>query len=1091
MLVLGVSLANAATAHAAYGDPKFHPDSYIQGIADQWASAYAEPGRIGRAINAISLGGATPIHWLIVAGREDGELPAGPLGPSGADSYPVNSPTDAAQYNDDGPYCRVRVAQSTWQGPAEVMSLEIAHEVFHCYEFALARGSAHEANWIKEGLANWAALSVDPQPASSGAYTGLDDYFAHPDRSLFSRSYDAAVFWDHVADIVGLWPNVQTILSASGNAAEYAAAVSGSESFFLESWGSSVFNHSSPTVTDWAMQSPAIPQRADLQAKPTAIHNSTMVGADAYSTAQYEIDPGPGPLVEVTIPSGALLSAVHDYRNLDGAWYCLQTKPCVCPAGDTGSPPPSTMLVPGPDSYLGIGAGPDRNVGTVTYHSLSEYCTPMTKNGGNNGGMQASSGGDPHFVDFEGDLFDFQAAGQYTLLESTTDDLQIQVRQHEIGHTGVAVNTEIAMRDAEATVEVDATGIGRIAAYVNRHRVGDGNHSLKGGGSLAVSGNDATARWPDGTIVKLQNSVNGPSFSHLVAALWADITVAPDRLGHLTGLLGDAGVPAQSEFASRAGTVYPASAIVGTNTQLLYGAFGQSWRITSKRASLFRSTRPGDLHALSLKGSDGAFAALAALIKKDLGKFDKAQKVCAKHDFANGDAQEACELDVAETGNAGFVQADAMLDQAETRDVAAIVAPPPPPPPAPPAPPTAPTAPALPAPIALGAGSSQAKVAYDAVSGDTYVTWTADNGLGVYVCTLLSGATACHGGPQLLSDAIGGTATSYADPQVVVLGGAPVVLAYSQGATAAVEPAGYSNPEGVIAWSAPAAGGTFAVDNGGKLVSETVGYMPGAGAVALGSSGYIAEAGNSAPFGNGVTDFKLATPAPVTIPTIDSTSDFGDVLDTTGSQFAIIPDAGSYLAVAVGDDSGDPTGCPSGTSYASGYGAAVRTTATLATTSWGSSYFKPLDCTAEAPVLAGGASGIGILEDEGTGLVSTGSDGVYYRAFNSGTLTFGSPVLVSDETLNTLDGADALSLSQDSNGGIYASWTDSRGVVVSYSSNAGTSWTTPFATGLGVSSAASDPVVAGIGAATAAVAYVAGNEEQLQIIPAADINFVP
>jgi hypothetical protein len=50
---------------------------------------------------------------------------------------------------------------------------------------------------------------------------------------------------------------------------------------------------------------------------------------------------------------------------------------------------------------------------------------------------------------------------------------------------------------------------------------------------------------------------------------------------------------------------------------------------------------------------------------------------------------------------------------------------------------------------------------------------------------------------------------------------------------------------------------------------------------------------------------------------------------------------------------------------------------------------------------------------------------------------------------------------------------------VSYSSNAGTSWTTPFATGLGVSSAASAPVVAGIGAATAAVAYVAGNEEQL------------
>jgi hypothetical protein len=142
-------------------------------------------------------------------------------------------------------------------------------------------------------------------------------------------------------------------------------------------------------------------------------------------------------------------------------------------------------------------------------------------------------------------------------------------------------------------------------------------------------------------------------------------------------------------------------------------------------------------------------------------------------------------------------------------------------------------------------------------------------------------------------------------------------------------------------------------------------------------------------------------------------------------------------------------------------------------------------------VLAGGASGIGVLEDEGPGLVSTGSDGVYYRPFNSGTLAFGSSVLVSDETLSTLDGADALSASQDSTGGIYAGWSDGRGVVVSYSSNGGASWTTPFATGLGVSSAASDPVVVGIGAATADVAYDNGDEEQLQVIPAADVNFVP
>jgi len=192
-------------------------------------------------------------------------------------------------------------------------------------------------------------------------------------------------------------------------------------------------------------------------------------------------------------------------------------------------------------------------------------------------------------------------------------------------------------------------------------------------------------------------------------------------------------------------------------------------------------------------------------------------------------------------------------------------------------------------------------------------------------------------------------------------------------------------------------------------------------------------------------------------------------------------------AVVVGDDDGNPGGCP-GASYASGFAAAVGTPAQLATQAKWSESFTNISCQAFAPALAGGASGIGLLEDEGAGISGAGSDGVYYRPFSTGTMTFSSPVLVSDESSESTGGADALSVSQDSSGGVYASWSDHRGVTISYSANGGSSWTSPFAAGLG---GGGDAVIVGVGSANAQLAYVSGDTEELQVVPSADTEFTP
>jgi hypothetical protein len=118
-----------------------------------------------------------------------------------------------------------------------------------------------------------------------------------------------------------------------------------------------------------------------------------------------------------------------------------------------------------------------------------------------------------------------------------------------------------------------------------------------------------------------------------------------------------------------------------------------------------------------------------------------------------------------------------------------------------------------------------------------------------------------------------------------------------------------------------------------------------------------------------------------------------------------------------------------------------------------------------------------VLEDEGPGLSVNGADGVYYRRFGPANLSFGTPALVSSEQHESLTGADQLSASQDSAGGVYATWADQRGFLLSYSPTGGASW--PLPQRIGLTQSASDVNVAGVGAGNAELAYTAGPNEYL------------
>ncbi len=588
-------------------------------------------------------------------------------------------------------FCQIAVNEPVYDGytSANASWAEeiITHELFHCYQHQLLPDPDTYNTvkaWITEGLPRWVdtdLFSSNPIGVSLGS---LQLYFASSTVPLFARSYDAVGFWGHVQDVAGdLWSRIPAIIRASPSSyAAIDAALKGvSVERFYDTWGSSAANDRTGGMP-WMATSPYPPSPYMARVYDVNAANSpdttVNVKLEPYSTDQLHIAMPPAPagdIETVRIDLGGAygrFGLVDNFTGseLEGATFCGAGSACTqptpatgsCPGGQTGTVPPLPPLTTIPaDGLLGVASAASTSTVQIIFTPLpdspsSATCPPATGVGGNS----AVSAGDPHLVDFGGDLFDFQGVGDFTLLESTRDDLQIQARQQAIPHLrDVAVTTETAFRDGTATVEVDAAGGQAVVAYVNRRRVGGGRQRLGGGGFVSVGRDSVTVGWADGTQAVVKGTFDGPSFAHLVPSLGISIAVAGDRDGHLTGLLGDAGVPEQTEFASRAGTVYPASEIVGQNTSILYGPFGRSWQIEQLRSSLFRSTTPENLKADPFPSQGALAVEILELFERSAGAYSAAERICAALHLQTAAGLSACELDVGETGNAGYATGDA------------------------------------------------------------------------------------------------------------------------------------------------------------------------------------------------------------------------------------------------------------------------------------------------------------------------------------------------------------------------------------------------------------------------------------------------
>jgi len=400
------------------------------------------------------------------------------------------------------------------------------------------------------------------------------------------------------------------------------------------------------------------------------------------------------------------------------------------------------------------------------------------------------------------------------------------------------------------------------------------------------------------------------------------------------------------------------------------------------------------------------------------------------------------------------------------------------------------------APIALDSpGNGEAPlIAYDASTQTTYVAWSNPGpGAGVDLCILPAGASGCLGGAAVL---LGDTHyKGYSESNSPRLGGL-VVLPSGE-----VVVVGTPVVEGSIAWASPPGGAAFltgaqGLQNSGNFISPvSLFYAPG-NAVALSSSdvallddyaGYFSDspfAGSSPAIGKPNSNVGGKFPR--------------KPLQSTGAELAAVPAPvpaapGTDVVVGVGDNFAGPSseaipGCLN--SAASGYGVSVgkvegKSGAPGTLNAAGLPPYQLLECAALTPVLAsGGQAGIGVVEEQGSGVSGGGSQFTLdYRPFYATSTggSFGAPVQLADVTSQVLDGVNTLGASEDSGTGVYSLWQDEQGTVLDYSGNAGATWEGPVVV---PSPSDSGNVIAGVGNGNAEIAYEsnpgAGNQVFLQ-----------
>lgn len=564
----------------------------------------------------------------------------------------------------------------------------LTHEAVHCYQNTVMSFDEQGGNdsttipqWISEGSATYiATLSIpSPEPATSTFWR--NGWLGTPNKELVARSYDAVGWYSMVAratgsDLIGKFVAAWRAFVDGGYSDDaYIKALGGDVPAVEAAWAPSLLN--SPQWGDaWATPGIGVP----FDAQPTTV-NDTIAAEDVPFSVQiapygavvdYESTVTDG-LVEVSIDNG--LASVHDEGSTDELDFTDQIF-CIGKACDdaevTCQHPPSPNspdhITPIPLTVpFYVAAGGSDQAGTLTMESMSvptpdtpvslpKDAGPCDPAGALPPPKPGSDLGDPHLQALNDGSYDFQGAGEYTLVRSRSGDVDVQVRAAPATNSRgaysrfAAWNTAVAMRVVSTDVEIDAGN--PVIVRINGKSIGLAKlaqRTLDGGGHLVYRSNgptgDLVVSWPDGSSLDI--------FADSYAEN-ATFTPPPAGVDNLSGLLSAWVIPKPGKASSRLssemllggdGRRYVIDPTTAAGFKTLYGPFAATWHVT-KGTSLFTYPKNKSTSSYDVKGFPkfGIPSDLSPQMKA------KVEAICKADGVTGPRLLDDCQFDVAETG---------------------------------------------------------------------------------------------------------------------------------------------------------------------------------------------------------------------------------------------------------------------------------------------------------------------------------------------------------------------------------------------------------------------------------------------------------
>lgn len=176
--------------------------------------------------------------------------------------------------------------------------------------------------------------------------------------------------------------------------------------------------------------------------------------------------------------------------------------------------------------------------------------------------------GDPHLSSFDGATYSFQTVGEFVLVKSASQNIEIQARQQPQSDD-FSLNTALAMNVGGDRVCIYANekpdNISNCALRLNGSPlyITSGTYYLPHGGTIRYSMNDYVVTWPTGEVATVDVRRSG-----IMSFLNVAVQVFPCSQNDLEGLLGNANGRQNDDFDVRGNNNRP--------TYMAFSTFGGS-----------------------------------------------------------------------------------------------------------------------------------------------------------------------------------------------------------------------------------------------------------------------------------------------------------------------------------------------------------------------------------------------------------------------------------------------------------------------------------------------------------------------------------